>query len=343
MKKISRLLFVCAASVLASTPNICAAAQPSSCNDDRGTDRCAGGSRAQQRRLYKVASTEDFANKQVQLVRAFFVDGYGQDIALVTFKRAPGEDLQVEVRLPDPDGKLASPPLVGQLSGAAWTDIMASAGTFDRDLVPLQKRNGELSICLHSWVSTVEVVDENGRVRRKTSSACGGDSLVTAYAFKMASIAVASFSFCSTLSPEASRNDVTRLADCWRLRGDRAAAAQAYNRLHTRWFLNPNGTDFARSLYELFYDRAEIAWPGEKKVTGAASAAQLWTAKAGQDRFVPQIYFGETQGRVRIEGQIWPRPKSDADRPQPIPVTMLWTKENGFDFRLRSLSTQAGH
>jgi hypothetical protein len=159
-----------------------------------------------------------------------------------------------------------------------------------------------------------------------------------AYAFKLANIAVESFSFCSTLSREASRNDVARLVDCWRLRGDRTAASQAYNRLHTRWFLHPNGADFARSLYELFYDRAEMTWPGKAKVTGAATAAQLWAGKASQDRFVPQIYFGETQDRVRIEGQIWPRPKSDEERPQPIPVTMLWTKENGFDFRLRSLS-----
>jgi hypothetical protein len=178
MKNIDRLLIFCAASMLASAPNLCAAAQPSSCKDDRGIDRCADESRTQQRLLYKVASTEDFANRRVQLVRAFFVDGYGQDMALVTFRRAPGEDLQVEVRLPDRGQSFANPPLFGPLSGLAWTEIMAGAGTFDRDLVPLPKRDAELSICLHSWVSTVEVVDENGRIRRKTSSACGGDSLV---------------------------------------------------------------------------------------------------------------------------------------------------------------------
>lgn len=257
---------------------------------------------------------------------------------MVAFKRAPGEDLQVEVRLPDRGGERANPRMVGLLSSKEWTGLVADAGSFDRDLVPLPEKTDEMSICLHSWLSVVEVVDERGRVRRKASSACGRDSLVNAYAFKIARMAVESFPFCTMLSSEASRNDVTRLVDCWKLRGDRAAAAQAYNRLHTRWFLNPNGTDFARSLQELFFDRAELTWPGEVKVTGAALAAQLWTAKASENRFIPQIYFGEMQGRVRIEGEIWPRPKSDADKPKPIPATMLWTKENGFDFRLHSLS-----
>lgn len=339
MKKVSRLLVLFAASVLASMSNASRAEQPASCHDDYGNDRCSDDSRTQQRLLYQVASAEDFANKKIQIVRSFFVDGYGQDVALVTFKRAPEEDLQVEVRLPNRDGRPANPPLVGQPSSAAWKEIVADARTFDRDLVPLPKGKDEMTICLHSWVSTVEMVDQRGRVRRKTSSACGGDSLVTNYAFKVASLAVDAIPFCASLSREASRNDVTRLVDCWRLRGDRIAAAEAYNRLHTRWFLHPNGTDFARSLYELFYDRAEMTWPGEEKVTGAASVAQLWTTKASQDRFVPRIYFGEMQDRVRIEGEIWPRPKSDTDRPEPIPVTMLWTKENGFDFRLRELST----
>ena len=338
MRKASQLLIFYAAAIFASFGNLSAKAQSSSCQDETGSDRCSDESRAQQRQLYRAADARGLAKKKVQLIRAFFVDGYGQDIAMVTFKRAPGEDLQVEVQLPDRDPNFADPPLVGQLSGAAWTDILAGSGTFARDLVPLLKRKDELSMCLHSWVTTVEVVDENDKVRRKTSGACDRDSLATAYAFKLASIAVDAFSFCSTLSREASRNDVTRLADCSRLRGDRTAASQAYNRLHTRWFLHPNGVDFAPSLYELFYDRAEVTWPGEETVTGAASAAKLWTAKASQDRFVPQIYIGETHDRVRIEGQIWPRPQSGEDRPKPIPVTMLWTKENGFDFRLRRLS-----
>ncbi|WP_206244830.1 hypothetical protein [Novosphingobium terrae] len=338
MNRVARSIILMTATIFCMFHGPYAKAQPSPCQDDKGNDRCNDDQRAQQRHLYNASDAQDFANKKSQLVRAFFVDGYGQDVALVSFERAPGEDLKVEVRVPSHNGSSENVSLVGQLSGAAWTDILEGARTFDRDLVPLPKRKGELSICLHSWVSTVEVADENGKVRRKTSLACGNDDLVSAYAFKLANIAVDSFSFCATLSREASRNDVTRLADCWKLRGDRTAASQAYNRLHTRWFLHPNGVDFARSLYDLFDENAEVTWPGEEKATGAASASQLWTAKAGQNRFVPRTYFGETHDRVRIEGQIWPRPKSDADRPQPIPVTMLWTRENGFDFRLRSLS-----
>lgn len=312
------------------------AASPEPCSDDRGSDRCSADNLSRQRQLYAAEAIEDWLPNKIQAVRAFFVDSYGQDVALVTLIRRPGNDPRFEVSFPT---KTTRPVLTGVVSSRTWQDILDQGRSFDRDLVPLpQKSDMPPAICLHGWMATVEALDENGVLHRKTASACGKDGLALSYAFTLATAAVQSIPYCAALDSEGSRNDVTRLVDCTMLAGDRAAAAQAYNRLHTRWLLRPNKPEMAAAIADMFHDRAEVTWPGQSTATGWDAAPQAWALGASRDRFSPRRYFGESANRVRIEGEVWPRPKSDQDRPQPIKATAIWTRENGFDFRLRSFA-----
>ena len=220
---------------------------------------------------------------------------------------------------------------------ATWESLQADAYAFDRTLTS-EANEAIPSICLHSWVVRVETVDARGKIRQATQSACD-EGLAVRYGFKIARAAVSSLPSCALLDPDKTRNDVTRLAECAILAGDRAAAAQAFNAYHTTWFANPRGPDFARALQYMFYDRAELSWPGQPAVVGSEDAAKVWATYAGSNPFFATRIYGETADRVRIEGSIL----MDARQPDAlrtrVPATMTWTRENGFGFRLKSLSS----
>jgi hypothetical protein len=309
-------------------------AQSTRCTDDNGRDRCAAEAQEKQQNAYGVDGIDDLAVKGAQVIRAYFVDGYGRDAGLVNFVRGPASEPRVEWLQAHSDG--AGTPralLSGVVSLATWEALQADGRTFDRQLAP--QPDAGPSICLHSWVVRVETVDARGKSHRSTQSACD-PGLAVEYGFKVAKAAVESLPSCALLDPERTRNDVTRLSDCTLLTGDRAAAAQAFNIFRTPWFANPRGPDFARPLQYLFYDRAEISWPGIPPVTGSEAASKLWTEQAAEGFFAPSRVHGETPDRVRIEGTIIfvGRPGGNERR---VPVTMIWTRENGFGFRLRSL------
>ena len=302
-------------------------AQTPDCRDDRGQDRCAAAAQAKQRALYGVEPAERLAERRTPTVRAFFVDGYGRDAGLVTFARAPGEEPRVEWRTTQ--GDRPAPALLSTiLPVATWDEQLAEGRLFDR---PLASRGND-AICLHSWVVTVEAVDARGVVRRRTDDACG-DGPAVRYGFSLAAAAVAAMPACALLDREKTRNDITRLTDCTMLAGDRAAAAQALNVVRSTWFLNPRGPDFARPLAYLFFDNARVAWPGDTPVTGMARASEAWATRASEGSIFIRRVIGETADRVRVEAVFSRR----GDDRTPVPLVMVWTRENGFGFRLRSL------
>lgn len=311
-----------------------ARAQGSKCTDDTGQDRCAAEAQQKQQSAYGLDAIEELATKGAQVVRAYFVDGYGRDAGLVNFVRDPASEPRVEWLQPRSNGSGAPRALLsGVVSLATWEALQADGQMFDRQLVPKPE---DLTICLHGWMVRVETVDAGGKSRRSTQSACD-QGLTVQYGFKVAKAAVESLPSCSLLDPERTRNDVTRLSECTLLTGDRAAAAQAFNIFRTPWFANPRGPDFARPLQYLFHDRAEISWPGLPAVTGSEPASKLWAEQAANSFFVPSRVHGETADRVRIEGTIMfvGTPRANNRR---VPVTMIWMRENGFGFRLRSLT-----
>ena len=321
-----------ALSVGTSASNACA--QSIKCTDDSGRDRCAAEAQQKQQDAYGVEAIDDLATKGSQVIRAFFVDGYGRDAGLVSFVRGPASEPHVawlQAHADKADGRRTH--LSNVVSLATWEALQEDGHAFDRQLAP--RPEALPTICLHGWMVRVETVDPRGKTRQSTQSACD-PGLVVQYGFKIAKAAVESLPSCSLLAPERARNDVTRLSECTLLTGDRAAAAQAFNTFRTPWFANPRGPDFARPLQYLFYDRAEISWAGLPPVIGAEAASKLWTDQAANSFFSPNRVYGETPDRVQIEGTIL-FAGTPGGKERRMPAKMIWTRENGFGFRLRSL------
>lgn len=178
-----------------------------------------------------MESIDELASRGEQVMRVFYVDGYGSDLALVSLVRAPGRDIRLEVRVP------RSPEVNAQLLTADvplpdWDRLTAAARHFDRVLVP--RSNVEPGLCMHSWVYTAEVSDgpRGSVVRRAVQNACE-DGLVQTFALEIARRALELLPPCKVLNPDQHRNDVAILAACTALSGDRIAAAQAMNALRT--------------------------------------------------------------------------------------------------------------
>lgn len=205
------------------------------CGDDNGVDRCNANVQAAVRTRLGIASIEEEAAGGVEAYRAFFVDGYGRDMPVISFERRPGESPKVVVY--GFEGRKIS----GPLSAEVWRDIQSESLLADRVLQRPSDGAGadgqagpSQDICLHSWVQTVEMSNtwpERWRVvpvRRRTEDACGG-GLTTRFAFHLAELAVKALPPCEVLDNSRQRNRVTQLATCLNLKGDRLAAAELRN------------------------------------------------------------------------------------------------------------------
>lgn len=293
-----------------------------SCRDDPTQPRCVADAEKAQRALYDAPSAEDYARQKTQMVRAFFIDGYGHDVGLVTLWYAPATEPRVAWRMSKPrNGEDAMAPIDATVALSAWREVTAAGTYFDRALAPLPQAGR--SICLHGWTTRVEVVEADGKVRRAIQSGYGDDALVWPFARRMTAAAIAAMPACALLDAEKSRNDITRLSKCNRLRGDRAAAAEATNVYDAPWFANPRGEDFTRALTYLLAERLDVAWPGEPVATDGEAAARIWSRHVGDAPFFPRQTFGETADRVRMEGVVMMRGASAEAARNPLPATLI--------------------
>ena len=198
------------------------------CLDDNLTDRCRADQQEKVRAMCGVASREEEAAAGAEIYRAFFVDGYGRDMPVVAFERRRGQAPQAVVY--GSGGLRISAPL----SAAAWARVRGDAAFADRKLEPLPAQGGEVGLCLHSWVQTVEMANSTParwrveHVRRRTEDACSG-GLTTRFAFELADMAVEAIHPCDALDIDQQRNRITQLATCLSLEGDRLAAAELRN------------------------------------------------------------------------------------------------------------------
>lgn len=208
------------------------------CLDDNHTNRCDAEIQARSRARLGVVSIEDEAATGTELYRAFYIDGYGREMPAVSFERRPGQPPMVVV-YEDKGRRLTAP-----VSSDIWEEVSARAVFADRPLgeaerpLPGVDRDmiGE-RICLHSWVSTVEMANSSDYgfdlipVRRRTEDSCHR-GLATQYAFLLARLAVEAIAPCEALAVTGNRNDVTLLASCFRLEGDTLAAADLLTAKH---------------------------------------------------------------------------------------------------------------
>lgn len=218
------------AAVLAALVMGQAAPADRNCRDDNGTDRCAAENHAALLGSLGMHSIEQELANGVEVYRTLQIDGYGRPMAGVAFERRTGASPQVVIY--GPDGARMTAPA----SLADWRKIQGDASLADRQLAPLSQGTNDIGICLHAWVSTVEIANgaergaPDGKVRRRTESACGG-GLTSRFAFDLAARAIKAFPECDVLDPDDHRNDATRLRTCVGFRGDRLAAAELMNQI----------------------------------------------------------------------------------------------------------------
>lgn len=304
------------------------ATKPSpSCTDDSMIDRCDAGQQARVRALFEVRPVEEHLAAGDQLRRVFYVDGYGSDLAVITFIRPRGADPRLEVRFPKGREGDAWKPLEAAMSKAAWDETIERSELFDRALAPRGAR-GEAPICLHSWVYTVEAADPAlggapQRLRRKTGNACH-DDLVQAYATEVQRAAVQLLPACALLDPRQHRNEATLLLTCARLEGDRMAAAEAVNRADLLAAIN--GAADAGRAQGVFGYNATIDWNGERIGGDRNGAMAGWLQRiVGESyaRLTIRRVVGEAADRVRIEGELNRRVGTGTgERTESAPVTL---------------------
>ncbi len=308
----------------------------SDCFDDDMNNRCDAESRRQTRARFGVPSIEELNESGAQVRRAFFVDGYGSEMPVITFIRAPGAGPRVTVSIvrESANGSRRVVELTEELSAPVWDDAIARTELFHRALAPqtmpvTDDEEAAITICLHSWVTTVEAADPPGSLRMRTQDSCN-EGLTTEAGFYLARLAYEALPYCTALELNDYRNRVAALQACALLEGDRLAAAEALNRI--------DAMDDARLLVPVansfLQHNITIEW-GAERANGAAAAAALWDAKDQQRRHLYHTsVIGESANRVRVTGIVYESYEEGARHAE---VEQIWTREHAWRFRLSSM------
>ena len=307
------------------------------CADDRGRDRCAASAQQEMRTLYGVPSIEELAAAGAEVRRIFFVDGYGSDLVLIAFVRAPGRDPELQVHYPRQEGRTSAEPVRVAVTQAVWTEIAARGSTFDRNFAPIPGRGG--SMCLHSWVYLIEAAEPSrypGRpfgVRRKVEDACQQDP-GQAYAQEMQRIALPLVPHCAALDPDQHRNAASTFSFCRRLHGDRLAAAEVANIAMA--FRSLRGSADAGRIAGLFADETAIEWAGEQYRGPGYRAGEFWASRSAPragtvTNLALERFDGETGARVRMVGRL---SRSLGNAVETAAVEQIWGRDVNGAMRL---------
>ena len=303
------------------------------CRDDRGVDRCSAEQQRRVRDLFGVQPIEAHRDAGDQVRRAFYVDGYGTDVVAIAFVRPKGGEPSLWVHFPKGDEGKRHEPLSAPVPQDVWDGVIQRSSHFDRQLLPLRDEvaeSGEMTLCMHSWVFTVEATDpaegeyRPATLRRKTEDACD-DGLVEAYAQELYRAAVPLLAPCARLDRSLHRNEATLLSACRLLRGDRLAAAEVMNLLDR---LDIEGPEDSARLNGLFAYDARIDWAGEPLGT-SGDAAKAWAKKVsegGSTRLYWDHVEGETSDRVRFVGLLSRSVEGEAIY-RNARVELIWTRD----------------
>lgn len=215
------------------------------CSDDRGNNRCSPSVQANTLAKYGLSELETLAAEGTYVRRAMLVDGYGVDVLAVSFVREKGKDPFVEIRAPLAKGTQVAPAISMPISLSEWNEVLNKGMFFNRDFAPEPGKSAKdaalESICLHSWVATVESAnpsrpsfnwpngkDHPAEIRRKTQTTCNY-GLAVQYAYQLVDMAFDMIPVCQSINLSDHRNKTMALNTCLGLSGDRASAAQAHS------------------------------------------------------------------------------------------------------------------
>jgi hypothetical protein len=319
---------------------ICAAgvgAQTTPCTDDQLVDRCDPEQRRRVLGLFGMPPIETHHEAGDWVRRAFYVDGYGNDVLAISFIRTRGRDPFVSVHVPPRNGGPAQAVLVASVPQDVWVDVLRRSTLFDRELVPLPSDPGWESICIHPWVLTVEATEPapahglRPGVRRRVQGGCDPEP-AGQFADELAIAALSLLSYCRGLDRADYRNEAMQLAECFKLRGDRNAAAVVRNRVtdleHASMLGQPSaiGVIFgADAVVEL---NGKVRGPDDPEDVWSQ---QVWGSMLNGTFLSVDAVEAESAASVTVVGTLyrnWPLDPADPDGPwrrERAHAEMRWT------------------
>lgn len=232
--------------------------------------------------LFGVPPIEELQSAGAQGCRAFFVDGNGRDLVTITFMRMPDSEPMLSVHFPRQGEQPAVAPATTLVPSAAWERVLSASLHFDRALADDQGNEeassvpGTITVCLHSWVYTIEAVDPGirggtSRLGREVEDSCE-NGLAEPYASELAKIALPLLPYCAALDPEQHRNTAALLYACRLLEGDRLAAAHGLNLVSRLDSLEAGDQAVVSPVFDY---TATLIWDGQR-FDGSGAAARAW-------------------------------------------------------------------
>lgn len=240
------------------------------CMDDYGRDLCDPIMRARIRDKFGVPPAETLAAKGVEGVRVFLVDGYSNDMPLVSILRQAGGDATLEVRAADKPPRLLSTP------ASAWDWVLASAlsdlvrAAPERATPPAGKAGP--AMCLHAWVTVTEAIHA-GNVTTRIRHACADGPIFEGGA-SLTRIAIDSFEGCAELMTRRYGGPAAQLSDCTRVRGGYMAVG-LYNAFNDSP-AGPGKPGLAATPDSWLTKDVRLTWAGRDLITGSAAVAAFW-------------------------------------------------------------------
>ena len=314
------------------------------CRNDPRPSQCVEAERRRMLEQYDVPSIEQRRSAGDQVRRVFYVDGYGDDLLLIEFRRARGGDPGVWVYFPRRQSEDRIEPFHASVPQEVWQDVLARSTVFDRAPVPLPVAPRTAPICLHGRRYMVEATDplpsggEMTTVRRAVENQCH-PGLAQQYAVDVERATLPFFPPCARLASSRHGGAAAQLAACRILYGDRTAAAEVLNLAEA--FQAISGPGDAGRLSRALTDAAVIDWNGERNV-GGGSAATFWATHATPSIGVTNLIYrsvdGERADRVRLVGLLMrsvDTPRGRATGSEIARVEQIWTGEGGL-FRVES-------
>jgi hypothetical protein len=276
------------------------------------------------RNRYGVPSAEQVAADGGQMVRVWVRGGFGEGLGVVTYRRMPMHEPEL---IASTTGNSGPHQAENVIPVSLWDRVVTMAKDFDR---PLAAAPGSppMPPCLHPATFVIEAVDaarsgEKPAIRTAREVACPAGP-VSHLGEVLIDMAPEQIPACALLTGWHSE-PLFQLGACTALDGDRQAAAQA------RTIAGELDLRHPERLRNLLDQRVQVRWLDEPIVEGDDAAWQLLSTKFALERWIiPQRWIGETADRVRVEGRF---NAVDSDEH----FTMIWSRRNGYDFRLVSM------
>ena len=308
------------------------------CMDDYGRNLCDQGLWSEIVGTFGVEPAEPMQAQGWRGVRVFTVNGYSNDMPMVSVL-ATGFDKYgdpvrpvLEVR---GQGYRAGAMTAVSLAREAWDelyeaaerlqDLVAAAperqsGT-EKSSAPADSGEGRrvVMLCLHAWVTVTESLTGEG-VTRRIRNACGDDPLFNA-SYDMSDRALRGFAHCNHIDPTTQRNGSTQLQSCLALDGeDKIASAEVMNLLSESIEDVADLADFLTPDSQLFLDS------DARPLVGNAAAKAL-----GGERFNEMDYsfylFEGSADQVVVTSEFW-RYRDD-DKTELADVRHVWRRQGG--------------